>query len=97
MALKVGTENKRNVYIASALGAVMLFMLVRFLWQTFGPSTRRLRSAPPAPVVVTPCAISTRARLSLPLRRDTWPTKVGGLAALDPTLHPETHAAGGVA
>ena len=39
MALKVGTEDKKKVYMAAGLGAVMLILLVRFLWQTFGPLT----------------------------------------------------------
>ena len=38
MALKVGTEDKKKVYLATGLGLVMLILLVRFLWQTFGPS-----------------------------------------------------------
>ena len=38
MAIKVGTEDKKKVYLASGLGLVMLILLVRFLWQTFGPS-----------------------------------------------------------
>jgi hypothetical protein len=45
MALKVGTEDKKKVYLAASLGGVMLILLIRFLWQTFGPSP----AAPPAP------------------------------------------------
>ena len=82
MALKVGTEDKKKVYLASGLGLVMLILLARFLWQTFGPS--------PAPVTTPPPVV-----VSAPQTTSTAPssgrqaTKVGGLAALDPTLHPE--------
>ena len=52
MAIKVGTEDKKKVYLASGLGLVMLILLVRFLWQTFGPSPSPA-AAPPPPTVVT--------------------------------------------
>ena len=86
MALKVGTEDKKKVYMAAGLGAVMLILLIRFLWQNFGPSP----SAPPAP----PPTI-TEARPATPAPDAAAPgfahqaPKVAGLAALDPTLHPE--------
>jgi hypothetical protein len=82
MAIKVGAEDKKKVYIASALGAVMLILLVRFLWQTFGPSPAPAVAPPPPAVVSAPPSTATPA----PGRAAT---KVGGLAALDPTLHPE--------
>jgi hypothetical protein len=82
MALKVGTEDKKKVYLASGLGAVMLLLLVRFLWQTFGPSPAPVTAPPPPVVVSTPQ--STVAPAS-----GHAAAKVGGLAALDPTLHPE--------
>jgi hypothetical protein len=90
MALKVGTEDKKKVYLASGLGLVMLILLVRFLWQTFGPSPAP--AAAPAPVVVTaprtavPSVVSEGSTAS-PYARTA--VKVSGLAALDPTLHPE--------
>jgi hypothetical protein len=91
MAIKVGTEDKKKVYLAAGLGAVMLILLVRFLWQTFGPSP----AAPPAPppVVTVPRPAATTGER--PQESTTAPayghtaSKVGGLAALDPTLHPE--------
>ena len=52
MAIKVGTEDKKKVYLASGLGAVMLILLVRFLWQNFGPSP----APPPAPAPVVTVA-----------------------------------------
>ena len=52
MAIKVGTEDKKKVYLASGLGLVMLILLVRFLWQNFGPSPSPA-PAPPPPVITT--------------------------------------------
>ena len=54
MALKVGTEDKKKVYMAAGLGAIMLILLLRFLWQNFGPS-------PAAPPVEFPHAASMLA------------------------------------
>jgi hypothetical protein len=91
MAIKVGTEDKKKVYLATGLGLVMLILLVRFLWQTFGPSP----SAPPAqPTVVTaprPVQSSgeTPQENAAAAPGTHQAAKVGGLAALDPTLHPE--------
>ena len=90
MALKVGTEDKKKVYLASGLGLVMLILLVRFLWQNFGPSPA---PAAPPPTVVTaprpaaPSAGSEDSSTASPYARTA--VKVSGLAALDPTLHPE--------
>jgi hypothetical protein len=88
MALKVGAEDKKKVYLASGLGAVMLILLLRFLWQTFGPS--------PAPAVApVPPQVTTAPRAAPATTTAGGPAyghqaaKVGGLAALDPTLHPE--------
>jgi hypothetical protein len=86
MALKVGTEDKKKVYLAGGLGAVMLILLVRFLWQTFGPSPAPAVTPAPPRVVTAPRSASTTVQgpaYGHPA------AKVGGLAALDPTLHPE--------
>jgi hypothetical protein len=91
MALKVGAEDKKKVYLATGLGAVVLLLLVRFLWQTFGPSP----AAPPAPApvvtVTRPAATSSASTEEGPAAPmyGRQATKVSGLAALDPTLHPE--------
>jgi hypothetical protein len=91
MALKVGTEDKKKVYLAGGLGLVMLILLVRFLWQTFGPSP----AAPPAPPPVVTVARPAPTTSETPEEVTTAPVyshqaaKVGGLASLDPTLHPE--------
>lgn len=91
MALKVGAEDKKKVYLASGLGVVMLILLAHFLWENFGPSPAPA-PAPAAPTVVT--APRTPAPASDTPAENATPsahpaTKVGGLAALDPTLHPE--------
>jgi hypothetical protein len=90
MALKVGTEDKKKVYLASGLGLVMLILLVRFLWQTFGPSPAPAASSPvvvTAPRPAIPSASSEGSSTASPYVRTA--VKVSGLAALDPTLHPE--------
>lgn len=91
MAIKVGTEDKKKVYLASGLGAVMLILLVRFLWQNFGPSP----APPPAPAPVVTVARPASTTAVEPAEGGAGPAfghqaaKVGGLASLDPTLHPE--------
>jgi hypothetical protein len=88
MALKVGNEAKWKVYLASGLGVVMLILLVRFLWQNFGPSPTP--AAPPPTVVTAPRTVvpsaSSEGNSASSARTAV---KVSGLAALDPTLHPE--------
>jgi hypothetical protein len=91
MAIKVGSEDKKKVYLASGLAVVMLILLVRFLWQTFGSS--------PAPVVAPPAVVTAPRPATTPLASETTAAnaapsthqaaKVTGLASLDPTLHPE--------
>jgi hypothetical protein len=92
MALKLGTEDKKKLYLATGLGVVMLILLVRFLWQTFGPSPSP--EAPPTAVTAPPAAsspsssdVAQQSSAGLPYSRQA--AKIGGLAALDPTLHPE--------
>jgi hypothetical protein len=92
MAIKVGTEDKKKVYLAAGLGGVMLILLIRFLWQTFGPSPTA-PAAPPAVVTVTRPATTpgetSQANTVGPAYGGHQAAKVSGLAALDPTLHPE--------
>jgi hypothetical protein len=93
MAIKVGTEDKKKVYLAGGLGLVMLILLVRFLWQNFGPSPSP-EPAPPPPVVTTarPATASGSETAQENSSAGVYAhpaAKVGGLASLDPTLHPE--------
>jgi hypothetical protein len=91
MAIKVGSEDKKKVYLASGLGVVMLILLVRFLWQTFGPSP----SPAPAPAAVvtaprpaaTPSETAQENGTGAPSAHQA--AKLTSLASLDPTLHPE--------
>jgi hypothetical protein len=92
MALKVGTEDKKKVYLAAGLGGVMLILLIRFLWQTFGPSPTAPPAPPPAVTVTRPAATTgetSQENATTPAYGGHQAAKVGGLAALDPTLHPE--------
>ncbi len=60
MAIKVGTEDKKKVYLAAGLGGVMLILLIRFLWQTFGPSPAAPAAPPPVVTVARPATTSGR-------------------------------------
>jgi hypothetical protein len=88
MALRVGAEDKKKVYLAAGLFAVMLLLVVRFLWQTFGPSP-----SPPQPVIVTstprPSVPATPASQVVEQPYARQATKVASSSPLDPTLHPE--------
>jgi hypothetical protein len=86
MALKVGAEDKKKVYLATGLGVVMLLLLVRFLWQTFGPSPAPAVAPAPARVITAPRPAATTAETPA---YGHQAAKVSGLASLDPTLHPE--------
>src|ERR1035438_4201263 len=58
MAIKVGSEDKKKVYLAAGLGGVMLILLIRFLWQTFGPSPTAPTAPPPVVTVTRPATTS---------------------------------------
>ena len=95
MAIKAGTEDKKKVYLAGGLGLVMLILLVRFLWQTFGPSPSPEPVAAPPPTVTAPRPATTPSGGETAQENTTAgayahpAAKIGGLASLDPTLHPE--------
>jgi len=88
MALKVGTENKRNVIIAGVLFCVLLYLVIS---QLFGGS-----SAPPArPVAAKPAttatpSVRTAATGSSGAAVATGPTaRKIATTGLDPALHME--------
>jgi hypothetical protein len=88
MALRIGAEDKKKVYIAAALGGIMLILLVRFLWQTFGPSP----AAPPAAPAMAPVAAPARREAAPQFAEQPYAheaSKVASSSSLDPTLHPE--------
>jgi hypothetical protein len=87
MAIALGTENKRQVYIAAALIAVVLGIGGYELWDNFGPSS----AAPARPVAPT---VATAVRPAPPGRpgsansssAEPEAAKLND-AGLDPTLH----------
>jgi hypothetical protein len=97
MAIKfsgLGAENKRNVYIASALGVVLLGVAIYTFHDSF--------SSPPAPAPPPPVAVRAPARPATSSASATSSTSsnapreakkvAGGPVNLDPTLHPELMA-----
>ena len=89
MALKVGTENKRNVIIAGVLFCIVVYLVISQLFS--GPSTppattariaRTNRSTPAAPVAATTPATSNSSTSGATAR------KLPG-SGLDPALHLE--------
>lgn len=89
MALKVGTEDKKKVYIAAGLGVFVLGLAIYTFKDSFSGST-------PAPAPQTPVAVQAPARPA----KSPVPSKTSNEAAklvsapenLDPTLHPELMA-----
>jgi hypothetical protein len=74
MALRVGTENRTKVIIASVLGVLALILVGRAIFTTFGSS-----DAAPAPLAASaPVGAGGRTAQQLP-----------SASQLDPTLHPE--------
>lgn len=100
MALRVGAEDKKKVYLAAGLGVVVLILLGHFLWQTFGSSSP---APPPPPVIRTvspqappaPDQASPGSQAQAPQRQESpqqnyaHPAVKLQSSALDPTLHPE--------
>jgi len=91
MALKLGAEDKKKVYIAGGLGLIVLYLVVKTIIGNFGGST----PAPPPPAVVqTPAARSTPPAATATASPGVHEaTKLANNANnLDPTLHPELMA-----
>lgn len=81
MALKLGTENKRQVYVLSGLAVLILGLGGWELWDTFGPS--------PAPVAV-PAATTPAQGTRAAGGTSAGPEAVRlSNAVIDPTLHLE--------
>lgn len=88
MALKVGSENKTKVAIAAVLGLVVLFLVLRAVFQLFGSGTTPAQMPPtvrqtPAATQHTQSAREAHEAAKIP----------NTMAGLDPTLHPEWMAA----
>jgi hypothetical protein len=92
MAIKVGAEDKKKVYLASGLVVVMLMLAV---WEIFGPfGAPKPVAAPVPPAVVTaprpaatPSETAQENGTGSPSAHQA--AKLSNLASLDPTLHPE--------
>jgi hypothetical protein len=86
MALKVGAEEKKKVYIAAGLGVLVLGLAIYNLKDSFGGSS-------PAPAPAVAQVPARPANSSSPSSRSHEAIKVAGAAVnLDPTLHPELMA-----
>jgi hypothetical protein len=97
MALKIGSEDRKKVMIAGGLGLVVLVLVVRMIFDSFGGSTPP--PAAPAPVVASTPATPARRVPAASESAKPIPggaheaTKLpGSMAGLDPTLHPELMA-----
>jgi len=103
MALKVGTEDRKKVMIAAALGVVLLGVVLYRLGVFDGRSTPAPAPAP-APVVATAPVVTTapvvrtgpapvsRQRVISANHAPEAVKVAGSMASLDPTLHPELMA-----
>jgi hypothetical protein len=88
MALKLGAEDKKKVYIAAGLGLVVLVLVVRTLMDSFGGSTPA-----PAPPAATQSSAPRAAQPSAQTAAGPEAAKLANSAtSLDPTLHPELMA-----
>ena len=88
MALQVGAENKKKLYIGIALGVVVVLLAARVLFSYFGSSTPS-PAPPPAAVVTAPAATPAPARGPAPVPYAHEARQIPGSSSLDPTLHPE--------
>jgi hypothetical protein len=89
MALKLGAEDKKKVYIAGGLGVIVLFLVVRMFLDN-GTSTP-VSTPAPAPVIAQTPAPSSPAHE--PAAEGGDAIKLNSSANnLDPTLHPELMA-----
>jgi hypothetical protein len=86
MALAVGTQDKKKVYLAVGFGTVALLLVVRTLFLFFGGSA----PAPPAAQPVTSAPLRTAAPASGTTPHEA--VKLAGGSSLDPTLRPEVMA-----
>jgi hypothetical protein len=92
MPLKLGSEDKKKVYIAGALGVVVLILVVKTLMDSFGGTPPP--TPPPQVVTQSPAAGSaTRTTQSAVQAGTRDAAKLANPAtSLDPTLHPELMA-----
>ena len=91
MAMKLGVEDKKKLYLAIGLVVVMLCLAV---YEIFGPFTGTPTAPAPAPAAAVtpppaPSSSGATSASSTPTPYGRQAAKISGLASLDPTLHPE--------
>lgn len=91
MALKSGFDDKKKVAIAVVLGVVVLFLVLRMVFQMMGAGGAPPTQLPPrvanAPVTTAPQTADNGGE------HEAVKVSSGSMAKLDPTLHPEWMAA----
>jgi hypothetical protein len=93
MALKLGAEDKKKVYIAGGLGVIVLYLAVKMVLGNFGGSTPA--PAPPPPIVVQTPAVKSAPSASVTAASPgvhEAARLTNNANNLDPTLHPELMA-----
>ena len=85
MALRLGTENKRQVYMVAALFAVIIPAAVYEIHGSFSEPSTPVRSVTPAPALAAPRAAQVN-RVATSSATGAEAEKLSN-AGLDPTLH----------
>lgn len=101
MALKTGSEDKKKVILAGALGVVVVILLVWQVFPLFGGGSTQAPLPPkivqaPARTAAQPETTAAQPATKTSTAHDAAvvPSSASGsMAALDPTLHPEWMAA----
>jgi hypothetical protein len=88
MALKTGSDDKKKVAIAVVLGIVVLFLVLRMVFQMMGGS-----APPPQSPPTIAHGPASPAQTTATGQHEAVKVSAGPLARLDPTLHPEWMAA----
>ena len=94
MALKIGSEDKKKVIIASVLGVVVLILVVLQALPKFGGGETPAQLPPR--IVQGPARTSTQRETQTGAAHEASKVSssaAGSMAGLDPTLHPEWMAA----
>ena len=91
MALKIGTEDKKKVAIAVVLAVVVLFLVLRMVFQVFGSGT----PPPLLPPRIAQGSVATGTQTQTQENSAEHEAKQipGSIMNLDPTLHPDWMAA----
>ncbi len=85
-----GTEDKRKVALAAALGLAVLVMALRTIFS--GPDSAPAPPSPPVAARPATAAVVASPAAARPLSTSRVPVATTASAALDPSLHPELMA-----